>query len=69
MTTDEFSEYRKHIISELERLNTVYMSLDEKVDKLITSFEVMKVKLVFYGAAVAAMISVVSNLLLKGGSS
>jgi tetrahydromethanopterin S-methyltransferase subunit G len=61
---NEFSEYRNLILKELERLNTCYQRLDDKVNLVVENMLVLKTKMALYGAAVGLVVTVVVNLIM-----
>jgi tetrahydromethanopterin S-methyltransferase subunit G len=61
---NEFSEYRNLILKELERLNTCYQRLDDKVNVVVENMLVLKTKMALYGAAVGLVVTVVVNLIM-----
>jgi tetrahydromethanopterin S-methyltransferase subunit G len=61
---NEFSEYRNLILKELERLNTCYQRLDDKVNLVVENMLVLKTKMALYGAVVGLVVTVVVNLIM-----
>jgi tetrahydromethanopterin S-methyltransferase subunit G len=61
---NEFSEYRNLILKELERLNTCYQRLDDKVNLVVENMLVLKTKMALYGAAVGLVVTVIVNLIM-----
>lgn len=60
-----FREYRRLILSELERLNTSLLDLHKKVDDLHSEMTVLKVKAGFFGALaglVPAIVAIIVTL-------
>ncbi len=65
--TNGWTEWRNHVLKELERLNSCYDSLDEKMDDLGKEIVALKVKAGAWGL-VAGCIPVAIALVIRWGS-
>jgi len=61
--TNGWTEWSKYVLKELERLNTCYDSLNEKMNKISNDIMMLKVKSGVWGA-IAGLIPVVIALIL-----
>jgi len=62
---NDWSEWRKHVLLELERLNTNYEKISDRVTAIQQDYFIMKGKLIGVGAVSALVVSVLLQLLFK----
>lgn len=53
-----WDRWSKHIIAELDRLNTCYEKLDDKIDKLTVEVAMLKVKAGMWGGVTGLVVAV-----------